>query len=100
MKPSGSPAASLKALVSLFDLGGRSLQLPPNFRNGIDGMNDLNLTRKQAAHVTGLSTRTLQRYEALDIGPPMIRVGPRSAVYPYSSLTAWLAARYLRGGSR
>jgi predicted DNA-binding transcriptional regulator AlpA len=57
-------------------------------------MNADYLTRPEVANVLQhITTRTLQRWEAAKIGPPVVRLGPKRAVYPRAQFNEWLAAR-------
>lgn len=49
------------------------------------------LTPSQLAQQFGISTRTLQRWEALRIGPPRIVV-QRKVLYSTQSFLSWLSA--------
>lgn len=50
------------------------------------------LTRRQAAELSNLSTRTLERLERDGGGPPLLRVGVK-LLYPIDGLHAWLRSR-------
>jgi excisionase family DNA binding protein len=50
------------------------------------------LTATELAAQLGVSARTLDRWEALDEGPPRTRIG-RRVLYRRESVRAWLAAR-------
>jgi hypothetical protein len=50
-------------------------------------------TREQLAQELHVTQRTLQRWEELGIGPPMIAIGRTTRLYKKSSARAWLAAR-------
>jgi predicted DNA-binding transcriptional regulator AlpA len=50
---------------------------------------DTLLNQKQAAHVLGLSVRTLERHRVAGTGPRWVRLG-RLVKYRQSDLTAWI----------
>jgi predicted DNA-binding transcriptional regulator AlpA len=47
------------------------------------------LNQKQAAHVLGLSVRTLERHRVAGTGPRWVRLG-RLVKYRQTDLTAWI----------
>jgi len=50
------------------------------------------LRREELAHQFGLSPRTIDRWEALRIGPPRVSVG-RTILYNMQSVREWLVAQ-------
>ena len=50
------------------------------------------LRREELAHQLGLSPRTIDRWEALRIGPPRVAVG-RTILYNIESVQQWLRSR-------
>jgi predicted DNA-binding transcriptional regulator AlpA len=61
-------------------------------------MNDLNV--EQAAHVLGVTTRTLGRWRYEGNGPAWSRLGGRRIVYQQEDIDAWrVACRQPAGGS-
>lgn len=57
-------------------------------------MHDINnyISRKEAAKILGIAPRTLARWHAEGIGPPLIKV-KRLTFYDVRSLTRWLSER-------
>jgi predicted DNA-binding transcriptional regulator AlpA len=50
------------------------------------------LRREELARQFGLSTRTIDRWEALRIGPPRVHIG-RTILYNVESVREWLLKR-------
>ncbi|KJS39384.1 MAG: hypothetical protein VR70_08075 [Rhodospirillaceae bacterium BRH_c57] len=48
------------------------------------------ITREELAGALDISLRTLKRYEAARIGPPLIRIG-RKVLYQETTVREWLA---------
>jgi len=57
-------------------------------------------TQPQLADELGVTQRTLQRWEELRTGPPMIQIGRRTRLYRKSSVLKWLVAREQKSRSR
>lgn len=57
-------------------------------------------TQPQLAAELGVTKRTLQRWEELREGPPMIQVGRRTRLYNRESVRLWLMAREPKPKSR
>jgi len=55
------------------------------------------MTIEELAAELGRNKRTLDRWDALGIGPPRTRVG-RTVLYRRSSVQKWLAAQEHQGG--
>lgn len=53
-------------------------------------LND-NATRAEAAAYLRVSQDTLQKWEHKGIGPALVRVSPRKALYPWAGLREFLA---------
>lgn len=69
-----------------------------SFPNSADWRSLKFLTEKQVSEITGLSTKTLQRWRlSRNIGPEWRRLGTSAIRYPSQSLTCWLQ-RSPRGG--
>lgn len=49
--------------------------------------------QQELAKELGVTKRTLQRWEELGTGPPMISIGRRTRLYKKSSLLKWLTDR-------
>jgi excisionase family DNA binding protein len=56
------------------------------------------MTTEELAAALGRNKRTLDRWDALGIGPPRTRVG-RTVLYRRSSVDKWLAAQEYQGGT-
>lgn len=50
-------------------------------------------TQPQLADELGVTQRTLQRWEELRTGPPMIQIGRRTRLYKKQSVLEWLSSR-------
>lgn len=61
--------------------------------DGRAGLADTVLNERQAAELTGLSCRTLQRYRLEGGGPAFVRLSASRVGYRRSVLDAWLASR-------
>src|ERR1017187_10466731 len=60
----------------------------PNVRLVLEGF----LRREELAHQLGLSPRTIDRWEALRMGPPRVSVG-RTILYNIESVREWLVSQ-------
>lgn len=52
--------------------------------------NEDNATRPEAAKFLRVTPRTLAKWERLKVGPPMVRVSKRVALYPWECLRAFV----------
>ncbi|WP_436637634.1 helix-turn-helix transcriptional regulator [Microbaculum sp. FT89] len=68
----------------------------PSDRGDVHGLDDI-LDREGAADLLGVSARTLDRWHALRIGPPRIRMGSQLVRYRRSSILEWLSDQEVAG---
>lgn len=54
-----------------------------------------NATRAEAAAFLRVTLRTLRDWERRRIGPPVVRLSPRRAIYPWAGLRVFLATSAL-----
>jgi len=58
------------------------------------------LTTPEAAEWLGLSTPTLARWRGQRVGPPYIKLGPKSVRYRISDLDSWQQAQVVDPGEK